>query len=191
MKKQMIALVASMAIASMAAAAEQDAYVGVAADVATTGAALATPGIGEANPLGWMTVPIRLAIIEHAKTLPREEGQPMMDAVSASGWGAAANNLLVLAGASAAAPIVGIAIGYAVWKKGESEREFWHMCAAHKAMESNPAMKCEYRAWKPEEVVRMAQEVQAQRLAAANARAVKVAGDATTKPVLAAVASSL
>jgi hypothetical protein len=167
MRKQMVAAVLSMAVASMAAAGEQDAYTGVAADAVSTGAALAAPGIGEANPLGWATVPIRIAIIQHAKSLPREQGQPMMDAVSASGWGAAANNLLVLAGASAAAPLAGLAIGYAVWKSGETEREFWRMCAVHKSMD--PQVKCEFRAWKPEEVMRVAQEEQAQRLAAAQA----------------------
>lgn len=167
MRQQLIVAMLSMAVASLAAAGEQEAYMGTTADAVTTGAALASPGIAEANPLGWATVPIRMAIIEHAKSLPREQGQPVMDAVSASGWGAAANNLLVLVGAGPAAPIAGMAIGYAVWKSGETEREFWRMCAVHKTMD--PQVKCEFRAWKPEEVVRVAQELQAQRMAAAQA----------------------
>lgn len=190
MKKQMIAAMLSMAVASGAfAAGEQEAYVGTAADAATTGAALAMPGLGEANPLGWMTVPIRMAVIEHAKTLPREEGQPMMDAVSAASWGAAANNLLMLAGASVAAPVVGLAVGYVVWKKGETEREFWDLCAVHKQMD--PQVTCQFRAWKPEEIVRIAQEQQAQRLAAAPASLVKVAARASDEAVAAAAPAGL
>jgi len=150
--------IAACIASTVAHAGEQDAFSGVAADAATTGAALATPGITEANPLGWATVPLRLAAIQYAKTLPKEQGQPVMDAVSASGWGAAANNLMVLAGASTVAPVIGFAIGYAVWKSGEEEREFWQACAIHKQMEPN--VKCEYRPWTREDVTRIAQERQ-------------------------------
>jgi hypothetical protein len=158
MIKQFAVAALAIAAASIVHAGEQDAYTGVAADAASTGAALATPGITEANPLGWATVPLRLAAIQYAKTLPREQGQPVMDAVSASGWGAAANNMMVLAGASTVAPIIGIAIGYAVWKSGEEERGFWEACAIHKQMDPN--VKCEYRPWTHEDVVRIAQEQQ-------------------------------
>lgn len=180
MRKQLtiVAVAVALSAFSMAHAGEQDAYAGVAADAVSTGAALATPGIVEANPLGWVTLPIRMAVIAHAKTLPREEGQPIMDAVSASSWAAAANNLLVLAGAGPAAPIVGIVVGYALWKNGERERDFWSACAVHKRLE--PSVNCQFRAWKPEEVVAIAQQQQAQRLAAA----------ATQQPMLAAVASN-
>jgi hypothetical protein len=157
MKKQLIAAVVFAAF-SAAHAGEQQAYTGLAADALTTGAALATPGMVESNPLGWATFPIRMAIIEHAKTLPREEGQPLIDMTSASGWGAAANNLLALAGAGPLGAVVGVAVGYAVWKSGETEREFWHMCAAEK--KADPAAKCEFRAWTPEEVTRIAMEQQ-------------------------------
>ena len=164
MKKQLVVAAVLVAGAlSMAQAGEQEAGSGVAADAASTAAALATPGIAEANPLGWATLPIRLAVIEHAKTLPREEGQPLMDAVSASGWGAAANNLLVLAGAGPAAPIVGVALGYAMWKQGETEREFWRMCAMHKQME--PGVQCAFKPWKNADLVRIAQEQDTRKLA--------------------------
>lgn len=156
--KKPIAAAVLLAAASLAHAGEQQAYGGLAADALTTGAALAMPGMTETNPLGWATFPIRLAIIEHAKMLPREEGQPLIDMTSASGWGAAANNLLALAGAGPVGAVVGIAVGYAVWKSGETEREFWHMCAAEK--QADPAMKCEFRAWTPEEVTRIAMEQQ-------------------------------
>jgi hypothetical protein len=198
MRKQLsavaIAVACTFAFASHAMAGEQEAYVGTAADAVTTGAALASPGFTEANPLGWATVPIRMALIERAKALPREEGQPLMDAVSASSWGATANNLLMLAGASSVAPVIGIAIGYAVWKKGETEREFWHMCAVHQKIE--PGVKCQFRAWKAEDVMRIAQEQQTQRVAAAQVSMsmptlVNVSASATTQPVMAPMISGL
>jgi len=162
MTKHLIAAALALAAVSFAHAGEQEATLGVAADAATTAASLATPGLAETNPLGWATLPIRLAIIEHAKTLPREEAQPLVDMTSASGWGAAANNLMALAGAAGpAAPIVGMAVAYAVWKKGETEREFWKMCAVHKQF--NPATKCEFRAWKRDEVIQVAQDLQERR----------------------------
>ena len=146
MKKQLVTAALSLALASTAAAGAPDAYGGIAADAITTGVALSMPGIVETNPLGWATVPIRMAIMEHAKSLPREEGQPIMDALSAGGWGAAVNNLLVLAGTGPAAPVVGLAVGYAVWKQGEEEREFWRLCAVHRTMD--PGVKCEFKPWR-------------------------------------------
>ena len=190
MKKNLIVASLMMAVASMACAGEKEAYLGTAADAATTAAALATPGFVETNPLGWATVPLRIAAIQYAKSLPREEGQPIMDAVSATGWGAAAGNLLMLAGVGAAAPVVGIAVGYSVWKKGETEREFWHLCKTHQKLD--PAVKCQFRAWKPQEVVQIAQAQYAQRMAAAQASGfVNVAARGTELPTLAPVAAGL
>lgn len=151
MKKQLATAVLATVLASTATAGAPDAYGGIAADAITTGIALSAPGIIETNPLGWATVPIRLAIMEHAKSLPREEGQPIMDALSAGGWGAAVNNLLVLAGTGPAAPVIGLAVGYAVWKQGETEREFWRLCAVHRA--ADPGVKCEFKPWQGDVVV--------------------------------------
>jgi len=142
-------------VAATALAGEQDAYSGVAADAASTAASLSAPGIAEVNPLGWATIPVRLAVVEHAKTLPRDQGQPVVDAVSASGWGAAANNLLVLVGAGAAAPLIGVVVGYAVWKSGGTEREFWRVCAVYKQLD--PPVQCSFKPWKAEDVMRVAQ----------------------------------
>jgi hypothetical protein len=126
---------------------------GVAADAASTAAGLAQ-GASEANPLGLVTVPIRLVIHEHTKTMPREDAQPINDALNATGWGAAAYNLLFLAGAGPAAPVAGLAVVYSIWKSGETEREFWHLCAVHKQMD--PSVKCAFKAWTPEDVNRLA-----------------------------------
>lgn len=187
MRKNLIVASLTMAIASVACAGEKEAYMGTAADAATTAAALATPGFVETNPLGWATVPLRMAAIQYAKSLPREEGQPVMDAVSATSWGAAASNLLMLAGASAAAPIVGLAVGYSVWKKGETEREFWYLCKTHQKL--NPAVNCQFRAWKPHEVMAVAQVQYERRMAAASAL-VHVSAVSAERPMLAPVASA-
>ncbi|MEJ6023569.1 hypothetical protein [Ramlibacter sp. PS4R-6] len=141
-KKLGAAALISLAVASQAQAGEVEAYSGITADAVSTGLALSAPGIGELNPLGWATVPLRIMMVQHAKSLPQEEGRPMMQSIEAGGWGAAANNLLVLAGASSiAAPIVGLAVGYAIWKKGEPEREFWAICTAQKKV--HPQLKCD------------------------------------------------
>jgi len=177
-KKLGAAALVSLAVSSTAFAGEVEGYTGIAADAVTTGIALSTPGIVETNPLGWATIPIRLGIMQYAKTLPRDQGQPVMDAVSASGWAAAASNLGVLAGIGAAAPVIGIAVGYAVWKSGEKEREFWVACGAHNLIEKG--VSCEYKPWKAEDVVRVAQEVHAQKqllAQAANVPAAAVAGN--------------
>src|SRR5689334_1203912 len=166
-KKLGAAALVSLAVSATAFAGEVEGYTGIAADAVTTGIALSTPGIVETNPLGWATIPIRLGIMQYAKTLPRHEGQPVMDAVSASGWGAAASNLGVLAGIGAAAPVIGIAVGYAVWKAGEPEREFLTACAAHNLIE--PGVTCEFKPWSAEDVVRIAQEMHAQKQVLAQA----------------------
>jgi hypothetical protein len=188
MKQNLILASLMMLATSMACAGEKEAYLGTAADAASTAAALATPGFVETNPLGWATVPLRIAAIQYAKSLPREEGQPIMDGVSATSWGAATSNLLMLAGMGAAAPIVGIAVGYSVWKKGETEREFWHLCKTHQRLD--PAVKCQFRAWKPQEVVQVAQAQYAQRVAAAPAM-IQVSASANDKPMLAPAPSNL
>jgi hypothetical protein len=143
MRKQFAAAILSLAALQCAHAGEQDAYSGIAADAATTGLALSAPGLAEANPMGWATVPLRLMMVQYAKSLPREQGQPIMDATAAVGWAAAANNLLALAGASVAGPLVAVAVGYSMWKKGEPEREFWAICAEQRKI--HPNLKCNYQ----------------------------------------------
>jgi hypothetical protein len=153
--KQLLAVAVLALNAVTAHAGEQDARAAVAADAASTAAALSVPGIAEVNPLAWATVPLRLAVMEHAKTLPREEGQPVVDAMSASSWGAAANNVLVLVGAGAAAPLIGVVVGYAVWKAGSTEREFWRVCAVYKQF--GPPVQCAFKPWKADDLTRIAQ----------------------------------
>jgi hypothetical protein len=86
--------------------------------------------------------------------------------------------------------VIGLAVGYAVWKQGETEREFWQICAVHQKLDA--AVKCQFRAWKADEVIRVAQEQQAQRVAAAQGgpMLVSVSASATDQPVMAPLASS-
>jgi hypothetical protein len=136
----------SMLLASLLAISfnvHADEYQAIAADAITTSAA--TNAV-EMNPLGFATVPLRMALVEHARTLPIEEALPITDAVSATSWGAATNNLLMLAGASTAAPVVGFVLGYVIWQSGEKEREFWRLCKYYK--ETDPNIKtCKFEPW--------------------------------------------
>jgi hypothetical protein len=119
----------------------------VAADAATTAAALSSvPGAVEANPAGWLTIPIRLALIEHAKHQPIAEGLPIIHGVTAASWGAAASNTLVLFGATVpiSAP-VGVAVWWAVWKHGADEREFWHICDHVRKQDPEKIIACEFQ----------------------------------------------
>lgn len=122
----------------------QHAYVGVAADGVSTAIALSAPNIVEANPLGWWTLPLRIGIIEYAKTLPPHEGVPVLHATEAVGWGAAVNNLLVFAGVQAA-PVIGLAVGLYLWHQGSDEREFMRACAVQREL-AGKALVCD---WKP------------------------------------------
>jgi hypothetical protein len=149
MKKNAIPAIAFAALAAFCGSTQaqqadaKEAYGGLAADAISTAVGLSLPGVVEMNPLGWAALPLRILAIEHAKTLPREQAQPILDGTKAAGWGAAANNLLVLAGAGPAAPLVGLAVGIAIWKSGEDERNFWQACAVHRA--DNPNLKCEFK----------------------------------------------
>lgn len=123
--------------------ARADAIGGVTADAATTAVALSVPGAIEVNPLGFATVPIRLALIEQAKHMPAQDGIVVIHSVSAASWGAAAGNLLVFVGAGPAALPVGLGVMLAVWTRGEEERAFYHECAIHELLAGH-AMTCTY-----------------------------------------------
>ena len=103
--------------------AQTQAYSGIAADGVSTAIGLAR-GAVELNPLGWATIPLRIGMVEYAKTLPREQGQPIIDATAAIGWGAALSNIV--------APGVGLMVGLILWQQGSEERAFLDACARHK-----------------------------------------------------------
>jgi hypothetical protein len=117
-------------------------YSAVAADAATTATGLSMAGVAELNPLGLWSFPLRLAIIEKAKTLPIEEGTPVLHTINAVGWGAAANNLLVMAGAGPFALAAGVMVAVGIWADGENERLFYENCSVHRRMEPEKILEC-------------------------------------------------
>ena len=94
------------------------------ADGATTAIALAH-GATEANQLvaGAVGSPVglgaviagKLALAHYGKTLRRDECRALSGGLFGLGAGAAASNLLVLAGAGAAGPLLAIPVGLALW----------------------------------------------------------------------------
>lgn len=117
------------------------------ADVATTAGALVL-GATEANPLGLLTLPMKIVLLQYAETLPDGEKQSTQEWMHALWMGAAANNACVIVailtgGAFAPACIAaGIAAGAYRWKQSEGEREFWWLCAQEK--QSNPNLVCTF-----------------------------------------------
>lgn len=116
-------------------------------DVASTAAGLAA-GAAEANPLGLVTIPAKMAILGYIQTLPTGEREEMQAAVTAIWTGAAANNwcvLAVIASGGAAAPaclVVGLFVGLRVWQDSSMEREFWMICARERR--GVPDLVCRY-----------------------------------------------
>lgn len=130
---KLIALILAALLCGCSVTKEPGAYGAIAADTATTAAGLAA-GATEMNPLGWAVLPLSIGLVEYAGTLPPEEGVPLVHAVSAAKWGAAASNLLVLAGAGPASFIVGLGLWWHLWTQGQPEREFWAICAMEKVV---------------------------------------------------------
>ncbi|MBL8387019.1 MAG: hypothetical protein JNK17_02160 [Hydrogenophaga sp.] len=128
------------------------AVAGQAADVATTAAGLAL-GAAEANPLGLATLGVKAVVAHQIRQAPADEQPGLWSAYGAFGWGAAANNLCVVAamatgGVSAAlCPLLGLAAGMSVWEADKAAREeatFWAICARER--ERVPGLECVYTA---------------------------------------------
>lgn len=140
---QMLLLSASFgALAFCCLPARAEAETAIVADGVSTAAGLAR-GATELNPLGYATIPIRFALLAHADTKPAGERQQIRDTVETIGWGAAVNNLLVIAGATGFAPLaVGAAVGVALWQQGAERREFYRLCDYMR--KDAPHLKCVY-----------------------------------------------
>ena len=120
-------LVASLILVSLCGCSS---YSGITADGASTAYAL-SKGATELNPLGYATIPLRLSLVSYAKTLPAEQGKPIIQATNSFGWGAAIWNLTFN-------PIFGIGMAYILWSQDAKEREFYDLCARYKT----PEQKC-------------------------------------------------
>lgn len=131
-------------------AAQSHAMAGQAADLGTTGLGLLL-GAAEANPLGLLSVGMKMLAYQQIKNAPAAEQPRLWAAYGAMGWGAAANNVCVIAtiatgGAGALlCPMIGLATGLSLWKQGDAERDrttFAAMC--DQARSKNPDLMCTY-----------------------------------------------
>lgn len=118
------------------------------ADIATTGAGLAM-GAAEGNPLGLLMIPVKLVSYHRIKAAPEVEQPAMWAAYEAMGWGAAANNLCVIAAIASGGPAIVpcLAVGAAAaglsWAIDQPRRqrmEFEDAC--EQAKTANPDISC-------------------------------------------------
>ncbi len=122
------------------------------ADLGTTGVGLMM-GAAEANPLGVLTIGMKVVAYQKIKAAPAEEQPRLWSAYGAMGWGAAANNLCVIAAiasggvGAALCPAIGLAAGFGVWNQDAEARDkatFAALC--EKAKAGNPQLTC---TWNP------------------------------------------
>jgi hypothetical protein len=129
---------------------KQQAVLGQAADVGTTGVGLLL-GAAEANPLGLLTLGVKAVAYEKIKSSSPAEQPRLWGIYGAMGWGAAANNLCVIAtiatggGAAAFCPLLGLGAGLSSWSAGFKERDKATFAAICKEAQSqNPTLECVY-----------------------------------------------
>ena len=129
---------------------QSNALYGQAADVGSTGIGLAL-GAAEANPLGIMTLGIKAMAYQKIKNSPPVEQPRLWGMYGALGWGAAANNLCVIAAiatggvGAAVCPLIGLGAGMGSWSANTEERNkatFAAMCEEAKL--TNPDLVCVY-----------------------------------------------
>ncbi len=136
-------LIASLLLC-LATTAHAD-YSGIAADGVSSAIASTVPGLSEANPLGLLVFPIKIGIVAHAKTLPAEEGVPLVRGIDSTSWGAAANNICIALTLNPACLLLGVAVGGTLWHRSADERAFFEVCARHKRVYPEDAsLNCRY-----------------------------------------------
>lgn len=118
-------------------------------DVASTVAGIAL-GAAEANPVGLLTIPAKLAALQYADGLLDGDKQTAQSVISSMWRGAAANNVCVIVSMATGgtfAPvcaIAGLVVALHEWNAGEIEREFWQICAYER--QERPELKCAFNA---------------------------------------------
>lgn len=124
-------------------------YAAHGADLASTGVGLAL-GAAEANPLGVVGIPIKIAITEHIKTLPEDDQPQAYSALSAVTWGAVGNNACVIAGLATGGVLtpvciaVGVGTGMTFWKASEKERNRkWLLSWCAEWVKQGPEYTCD------------------------------------------------
>lgn len=110
---------------------------GILADSATTYHAISS-GVGvEANPVlpqgavgaAVVSAGLKLAVTHGVKHFAPEACVPAYRGTTAVGWGAAANNLAVIAGSSGVLPVaVGLGVGAVLWQQPALEQQAVKFC---------------------------------------------------------------
>ena len=139
-------LLAFALIGGPAVADTDDAYRAAMADCFSTFGALAL-GVGaELNPLGpLVSCAAKPVAVREAEKLPEPERTTAMQMSEVAWTAAGVNNMMVLAGTGAAAPVFGLFVAVGLWAAGEEEREFARLCAVHRQLANNPNLRCEYK----------------------------------------------
>lgn len=135
-----LATLALLLCLGTAHAGEREAVEGQVADAFTTGAGLAM-GATEANPLGLATLGVKALAARRISEQPAVDQPPLWSAFEALGWGAAANNLCVIAvittgGGAAVCPVLGFGAGLGFWQADAPARHratFDAICADARA----------------------------------------------------------
>ncbi len=139
---------AASAMPQANAGLQTNAVAGQVADVGSTGIGLIM-GAAEANPLGIVTLGLKAVVYKKIKDSPPVEQPRLWGMYGALGWGAAANNLCVIAAiatggaAAAVCPLIGLGAGMGSWSAGAEERDkatFAVMCQEAKV--KNPDLVC-------------------------------------------------
>jgi hypothetical protein len=130
---------------------EDRALAGQGADISSTAIGLAV-GAAEANPLGIGLLAVKAISYHHIKSAPPEQQPAMWSAFGAMGWGAAVNNVCVIAlivtggAAVALCPALGLVTGLGTYAHAAPLREravFDAVCDAARA--DRPGLVCVYR----------------------------------------------
>jgi hypothetical protein len=144
MLRRLIVCLALLAAGSSFADAKDGALAADAADCVTTGAALAF-GLSEVNPLGPVaSCALKGIATAIADTQPEPARTQALHAQSSLYAGAAANNLMALAGAGSASPVFGVMLAVGLWASGQEEREFMRLCDVHRQLAHDNTLRCNY-----------------------------------------------
>ena len=140
--KSLIALILALVLAGCANTAREQAVVGGAGDVISTGLAISN-GFTELNPLGaGATALLKPAIVLWADSLPDTEQAAAHSTIGSIWTGAAASNVCLLVTGSPLCYAIGAYTGYKVYEHHADERNFWAICASER--KDKPELECSY-----------------------------------------------
>lgn len=142
--KVVVILFATLATVSCSTLQER-AQTAAIADSVTTAAGI-TAGLAEVNPLGWATIPAKVAALAYAQTLPDDEAAAFHASVGPIWSGVAVSNvcLLTCVACAPACVLAGFGVALQQWHVSREEREFHERCAAYRRAVGG-VFRCVYR----------------------------------------------